>query len=129
MSSAKNNDRYNQQNIRTRHYMTATMQILRWLKRNGEGKEIRIVNRFCIAWNQGYSCVLSSHMPAWTCRCNTLLTTANRYHSPTAHSSMAHFTSGHLARSRCLACVVSHCPAKCSSSLMRHSKWARVLWW
>ena len=43
------------------------------------------------------------------------LTTASRCHCPTAHNKGALFISGHLARSRCLVCVVSRCATRCSS--------------
>ena len=96
----------------------------------GEGREIRIVNRFCIAWNRGFICLPSSHMLTWTYKCSTFLTTASRCYYHSVHSSEVQFISKHIARSRCLACVVSHCPAKCSSLLTRHSRSARVLrWW
>ena len=94
---------------RPKHSAIATIQILRMLRRNGEGRDRRIVTRSWVAWTQGSSCLPSPHMPIWTCRCSTPLTIANRCHCPIAHSSEAPFTnSGHPTKSRCLVCVVSH---------------------
>eukprot|EP00731_Ephydatia_muelleri_P017526 Em0010g624a len=103
-------EKYNQHLIKAKAFRDS--YILRMLRRNGEGRDRRIVTRSWVAWNQGSSCLPSPHMPIWTCRCSTPLTIANRCHCPIAHSSEAPFTSGHPARSRCLVCVVSHSPVK-----------------
>ena len=125
------NDRYNQHNTKAKAFRdsyNANIELAEkeWSDKRDEDRE-QILR--CLE-SRTKLCLPLSHMPTWTCRCSTPLTTASRCLFRIAHSNGVQFISGHLARSRCLACVVSHCPARCSSSLTRHSRSARVLrWW
>ena len=96
------NDRNNKHNTKTKAFRDSHNANIEVAEKEWRGKRDKIVNRFCISWNRGSICLPSSHMPTWTYKCSTLLTTANRG-GTTIQFTAARYNL--FQNTRCLACV------------------------